>query len=328
VRVLVTGGAGYIGSVVVEALLAAGADRVVVLDDLSTGHEASVMAPASFARGDIADQSLVEKLCRSERIDAVVHMAASSQVAQSVADPARYYDNNVTKGLRLLEALRSAAVARIVFSSTAAVYGEAPEVPIDELVLAAPNNPYGDTKLAFERALSWYDPAYGMKFVSLRYFNAAGATARNGEQHVPETHLIPLVLDVARGTRASVQIYGEDYPTPDGTCIRDYVHVSDLARAHVMAIDHLAQRAQSEVYNLGSGGGYSVQQVIDTARAVTGCPIRTVSAARRAGDAAVLVASSARIRQNLGWTPERQDLTAIVGDAWRWLQRYPAGYPG
>ena len=325
-RILVTGGAGYIGSVVVEELLAAGADRVVVVDDLSTGHEGAVVSPATLTCGDIADQPLVEKLCRGERIDAVVHMAASSLVAQSVADPARYYDDNVTKGLRLLEALRAADVERIVFSSTAAVYDGTGGGPIDEIAPTVPGNPYGDTKLAFERALSWYDPAYGMKSISLRYFNAAGATLRNGEQHVPETHLIPLVLDAARGERPSVQIYGDDYPTADGTCIRDYVHVSDVARAHVIAIDHLVRRAESGVYNVGSGGGYSVRQVIDTARAVTGRPIHAIAGARRTGDSAVLVASCARIRQMLGWTPTRQDLTTIIGDAWRWIQRYPAGY--
>jgi UDP-glucose 4-epimerase len=326
VRVLVTGGAGYIGSVVVEELLTAGADRVVVVDDLSTGHEGAVVSPATLTRGDIADQPLVEKLCRGERIDAVVHMAASSLVAQSVADPARYYDDNVTKGLRLLEALRSAGVERIVFSSTAAVYEGSRGGAIDELAPTVPGNPYGDTKLAFERALSWYDPAYGMKSISLRYFNAAGATLRNGVRHVPETHLIPLVLDAARGARPAVQIYGDDYPTADGTCIRDYVHVSDVARAHVIAIDHLVRRAESGVYNVGSGGGYSVRQVIDTARAVTGRPIQAIAGARRAGDAAVLVASCARIRQMLGWAPTRQDLTTIIGDAWHWIQRYPAGY--
>jgi UDP-glucose 4-epimerase len=326
VRVLVTGGAGYIGSVVVEELLSAGADRVVVLDDLSKGHEKAVVAPASLERGDIGDQALVERLCRAERLDSVIHMAASSVVPESLSDPARYYRDNVAKGLRLLEALRSAGVTRLVFSSTAAVYGDPPANPIDETMPTVPLNPYGETKHAFERTLGWYDRAYGSKFVALRYFNAAGATDRNGEEHVPESHLIPLVLDAARGARPSVHIYGEDYATPDGTCVRDYVHVSDLARAHVMAIDYLARSSQSEIFNLGSGGGYSVRQVIDTARAVTSRSIKVLVGARRVGDPAILVASAARIQGMLGWTPRRQNIATIVGDAWRWLERHPSGY--
>jgi UDP-glucose 4-epimerase len=325
-RVLVTGGAGYIGSVVVEELLAAGAERVVVLDDLSKGHAGAVLAPATLVRGNIGDAARVRDLCASERIDAVVHMAASSLVGESVTDPAKYYENNVVKALRLYEALRAAGVRRFVFSSTAATYGEPERSPIDETLPNLPTNPYGESKLAFERALGWYARAYGMAYVSLRYFNAAGATARNGEQHDPETHLIPIVLDVARGKRASVQIYGDDYPTPDGTCVRDYIHVSDLARAHVLSLQHLEQGGASSIFNLGCGGGYSVKQVIEAARKVTGKAIETVVAPRRPGDPAVLVASSERARPALGWSPQKQEVEAIVADAWAWLQAHPDGY--
>jgi len=325
-RALVTGGAGYIGSVVVEELLAEGADAVIVLDDLSKGHASAVVAPAELVRGAIADRELVTKLCRDHAIDVVVHMAASSLVGESVQQPARYYANNVTAGLALLDAAHAAGVDRFVFSSTAAVYGEPERTPITENFAVQPTNPYGDTKLAFERALGWYQRAYGMRFASLRYFNAAGATAKNGEQHAPETHLIPLVLDVARGGSPHVAIFGDDYPTPDGTCVRDYIHVSDLARAHVLAIGGMAARP-ARIYNLGCGGGFSVRQVIDVAREVTGHAIPVQIAPRRAGDPAVLVADSARIQHELDWHPARQDLRAIVGDAWQWLLAHPQGYP-
>lgn len=325
-RVLVTGGAGYVGSVVVEALLAAGAERVVVLDDLSKGHAGAVTAPAVLERGDVADAALVEQLCKRERIDAAIHMAASSLVGESAADPAKYYRNNVGKGLQLLDGLRAAGVERLVLSSTAAVYGEPERVPIDETLPRVPTNPYGETKLALENALRWYDLAYGFRSIALRYFNAAGATERNGEQHDPETHLIPVVLDAARGKRPNVQIFGTDYPTADGTCVRDYIHVSDLARAHVLALQHLEKGGASNAFNLGCGGGFSVLQVIEAARRVTGRPVATVTSARRAGDPAVLVASSERIRAELGWRPEKESLDAIVGDAWAWLSRNPNGY--
>ena len=325
-RVLVTGGAGYVGSVVVEELLRAGASRVVVLDDLSKGHAEAVVSPATLMRGDFADQALVEKVCRDEKIDAAVHMAAASLVGESVTNPAKYFHANISKGLLLLDALRAADVKRFVFSSTAAVFGEPERTPIDETVPTAPTNPYGESKLAFEKALKWYGRAYDFRSVCLRYFNAAGATEHNGEQHEPETHLIPLVLDVARGKRASVQIYGDDYPTVDGTCVRDYIHVQDLARAHVLALRHLAAGGESDIFNLGCGGGFSVRQVIETARAVTGHAIPAVQVPRRAGDPAVLVASSKRIEAALGWKPEKQSLEAIIGDAWRWLSSHPHGY--
>jgi UDP-glucose 4-epimerase len=323
-RALVTGGAGYVGSVVVEELLAAGAERVVVLDDLSKGHAPAVVAPATLVRGDIGDAALVVALCREHAIDVCVHLAARSLVGESVEKPAMYYDANVVRGLALLDALIAAGVHRVVFSSTAAVYGEPASSPITEDFATAPTNPYGDSKLAFERALAWYDRAYGVRYASLRYFNAAGATPHNGEQHDPETHLIPSVLEVARGRRAAAFVFGTDYPTPDGTCVRDYIHVSDLARAHAMAIPALDRG--SRIYNLGCGGGYSVAEVIAMAREVTGHPIPVVESPRRAGDPAVLVASSERIRGELGWRPDKQDLRAILADAWAWLRAHPDGY--
>jgi UDP-glucose 4-epimerase len=324
-RALVTGGAGYVGSVVVEELVSQGADTVVVLDDLSAGHAAAVAAPAKLVVGGIDDVGLVARTCRDEKIDVVVHMAASSLVGQSVIDPARYYHDNVTKSLSLIDAIRASGVTRFVLSSTAAVYGEPQATPITEDFATAPTNPYGETKLALERALGWYGRAYDLKHASLRYFNAAGATKRNGERHDPETHLIPIVLDVALGRRPHVPVFGDTYPTEDGTCVRDYVHVADLARAHVLAIRAL-DRHPASAYNLGSGGGYSVKQVIAAAREVTGRAIPIEMVERRAGDPAVLVASSARIAGELGWRAERQDLRTILGDAWSWLQAHPDGY--
>ncbi len=324
-RALVTGGAGYVGSVVVEELLAAGAERVLVLDDLSKGHAGAVVAPAELVRGDIGDAELVQGVCRAERIEVVVHMAARSLVSESVAAPAIYYDVNVQRGLRLLDAMLAAGVRRLVFSSTAAVYGEPESSPITEEFPTAPLNPYGESKLAFERALGWYQAAYGLRWASLRYFNAAGATTANGEQHEPESHLVPNVLAVARGAAPAVQVFGDDYPTPDGTCIRDYIHISDLARAHVLAIPAL-DRLGGAIFNLGCGGGRSVAQVIETARAVTGHPIPIEIAARRPGDPPVLVASSERIRRELGWEPRFPDLGDIISSAWAWLAAHPNGY--
>ncbi|MGH7438560.1 MAG: UDP-glucose 4-epimerase GalE [Polyangiaceae bacterium] len=326
-RVLITGGAGYIGSVVVEELIASGAERVVVLDDLSKGHAGAVVAPAHLVRGDIADGPLVERLCKEEGLTSVVHLAASSLVGESVTNPAKYYRDNVVKGLALLDAVVAAGVRRFVFSSTAAVYGEPAGSPITEDFPSAPTNTYGETKLAFEKALSWYARAHGIAYASLRYFNAAGATAHNGEQHVPETHLIPLVLAAAYGARPDITVFGEDYPTKDGTCVRDYIHVSDLARAHVLAIDALGPVTPGgTICNLGCGGGFSVAEVIDVARRVTGKTIVVKKGARRDGDPAVLVASSKRAREVLSWEPRRQDLSTIVGDAWRWYLEHPNGY--
>jgi UDP-glucose 4-epimerase len=324
-RVLVTGGAGYVGSVVVEELIAAGAETVVVLDDLSKGHVGAVPSPARLVQGDIADTDLVIRTCRDAGIDAAVHMAASSLVGQSMTDPSLYYRNNVTKGLAFLDALVTAGVGRLVFSSSAAVYGEPSASPITEDLDLVPTSTYGQTKLVFEQALRWYGHAPGVRYACLRYFNAAGATAANGEQHDPETHLIPIVLQVAAGKRPHVPVFGDTYATSDGTCVRDYVHVSDLARAHVLAIDGLA-RYRSRAYNLGSGGGYSVRQVIDAASEVTGRCIPSEIVACRAGDPAVLVASSDRIGDELAWRPEKQDLRVILADAWAWLLAHPLGY--
>ncbi len=316
-----TGGAGYIGSVVTEELLRGG-DEVVVYDSLYKGHREAVVEGATFVKGDLLDTALLRETLAHHKVEAVVHMAADSLVGESVKVPAKYYRNNVTGGLSLLDAMRDAGVPYLVFSSTAAVYGEPAKQPIEETDPTQPTNPYGETKLAFERALRWYDGAHGMKYVSLRYFNAAGATDRCGERHSPETHLIPLVLQAAAGQNPEVTVFGEDYPTPDGTCVRDYIHVVDLAQAHVLALHALAKGHPSSIYNLGCGGeGYSVKQVIDCARRVTGRDIPVRKGPRRAGDPAVLIASSARIIRELGWRPKQQKLEAIVESAWRWMQR-------
>ena len=319
-RVLVSGGAGYVGSVVIEELLAAGHD-VVAYDSLRKGYRDAVLPPARLIEGDILDGARLTETLHTERADAVVHMAADSLVGESMTDPARYYRTNVTGGLALLDAMRAAGVRSLVFSSTAAVYGAPDKQPIEESDPTHPTNPYGETKLAFERALRWYGEAYGIRAVSLRYFNAAGATARNGERHVPETHLLPLVLDAVAGTRGPVTIFGEDYPTPDGTCVRDYVHVADLARAHVLALDALATGQPASVYNLGCGGaGATVREVIDAARRITGRDVPVESGPRREGDPPVLVAACDRIRRELGWAPARTRLDDIVESAWRWMQ--------
>lgn len=323
-RVLVTGGAGYIGSVVVEELIRDGHD-VVVYDNLSKGHHDAVDPAAELVVADLRDAARLRDAFRTHKIEAVVHMAADSLVGESVQRPDKYYDNNLTAGLALLSAMTSCDVGRLVFSSTAAVYGEPARQPIVEDDPTCPSNPYGETKLAFERALRWYERAFGLHAVSLRYFNAAGASERCGEDHEPETHLIPLVLQVAAGRRPAVTLFGEDYPTPDGTCIRDYVHVIDLARAHVLALG--VTRERSAIYNLGCGGaGYSVRQVITAAREITGRPIAVRPEARRAGDPAVLIADSQKIRRELGWQPTRARLGAIIESAWQWMLRHPAGY--
>ncbi|HYP53041.1 MAG TPA: UDP-glucose 4-epimerase GalE, partial [Pyrinomonadaceae bacterium] len=283
-RILVTGGAGYIGSVVTEELLAAG-HEVVVYDDLSKGHRAAVHPEARFVRGDLVEGELLRRTFTEQRTEAVVHMAAASLVGESVADPAKYYRNNVLAGLSLLDAMRGCDVRRIVFSSTAAVYGEPEKQPIEEADPTAPTNPYGETKLAFEHALRWYEGAYSLRYASLRYFNAAGASRRFGEQHEPESHIIPIVLQAATGKRAHVEIFGDDYPTRDGPSVRDYIHVIDHARAHVLALNILDER--SAFYNLGCGGdGYTVKEVIDVSREVTGRDIRVRVGPRRPGDPA------------------------------------------
>ncbi|HEV2911751.1 MAG TPA: UDP-glucose 4-epimerase GalE [Pyrinomonadaceae bacterium] len=323
-RILVTGGAGYIGSVVTEELLRDG-HSVVVYDNLSKGHRAALAPGAEFVRADLMERERLASLLEEGRIEAVIHLAASSLVGESVTEPAKYYQNNLVAGLLLLDAMREAGVRRIVFSSTAATYGEPARQPIEESDPTNPTNPYGETKLAFERALRWYENAYGIRYASLRYFNAAGASVRCGEAHDPETHLIPIILQAAAGKREYVEIYGEDYETPDGTCVRDYIHVIDLARAHILALGILGER--SAIYNLGCGGdGYSVREVIEAARAVTGREISVRVGPRRAGDPARLVASSLKIKRELGWMPERQDLSTIITDAWAWMQAHPRGY--
>jgi UDP-glucose 4-epimerase len=323
-RVLVTGGAGYIGSVVAEELLKDGHD-VFVYDSLYKGHRASVAPEATFVRADLMDGEQLRRTLSDGRVEAVIHMAADSLVGESVLEPAKYYRNNVVAGLVLLDAMRDEGVRRIVFSSTAAVYGEPEKQPVEESDPTKPTNPYGESKLTFERALRWYENAYGIHYASLRYFNAAGASGRCGEAHDPETHLIPAVLQAATGKRAEVEIFGEDYPTRDGTCVRDYIHVVDLARAHILALGILDER--SAIYNLGCGGeGYSVREVINVAHEVTGRDIPVQVSPRRAGDPAVLIASPLRIKRELGWTPLKQDLKTIIQSAWNWMQQRPDGY--
>jgi UDP-glucose 4-epimerase len=320
-RVLVTGGAGYIGSVVTEALLTAG-HAVVVYDNLSKGHRDAVPEGVAFVHADLLDAAALRDTFATLGVEAVVHMAADSLVGESVTSPGKYYRNNVQGGLALLEAMSEAGVQPLVFSSSAAVYGEPAKQPIEETDATAPTNPYGETKLALERALHWYEGAHGVRGVSLRYFNAAGATERCGERHDPETHLIPLVLQAAAGHRPRVTIFGDDYPTHDGTCVRDYIHVVDLAAAHVLALHHLADGGASAVYNLGCGvPGYTVLDVIDVARRVTKEDIAVTVGPRRPGDPAVLVATSARITRDLGWHPRHQDLEEIVTSAWSWMRR-------
>jgi len=334
-HVLVTGGAGYVGSVSVEALLAAG-QRVTVLDDLSTGHRAAVVAGARLVEGSYGDRPLVDALLAGSPVDAVLHCGARSLVGESVADPALYYRRNVIGGVTFLEALREAGVRRLVFSSTAAVYGDPATVPIPESAPLAPVNPYGETKRTFEGALRWYAAAYGLRSVSLRYFNVAGASARNGEVHEPETHLVPNVLIAVEGG-PPVTVFGGDYPTPDGTCIRDYIHVADLAAAHLLALEATApgdprtgrpdgEGAAALALNLGNGAGFSVREVLAAAEAATGRAVPHRAGARRAGDPPVLVADARRAGQILGWTPVHRDLREIVASAWAWRKAHPAGY--
>ncbi len=318
-RVLVTGGAGYIGSVLTEALVARG-DDVVVYDDLSKGHRDAVAPRAHFVQGDLLEHARLDVALAG--VDAVIHMAAASLVGESMVDPARYYRQNVVAGLALLDAMRARRIPRIVFSSTAAVYGAATDRPLEEDDPTAPTSPYGATKLAFEEAMRWYDQAYGLRYVSLRYFNAAGASARNGERHHPETHLVPLVLAVAAGELPEVVVNGEDWPTRDGTCVRDYIHVLDLTEAHLRALDALCGGAPSRVYNLGCGGqGYTVREVVTVAEKVTGRRLPVRVGPRRPGDPAVLLASSERIQRELGWAPTHQDLETIVESAWKWMRQ-------
>lgn len=323
-KIFVVGGAGYIGSHMVHALRSADCE-VVVLDDLSSGHRDAVRG-AELVVGSLAERELLDRLLGAHRFDAVMHFASFIQVGESVREPARYYRNNLINTLNLLDAMLAHRVHRFVFSSTAAIFGEPQRTPIDEGHPPAPINPYGQSKLMVERILADYDQAYGLHSVCLRYFNAAGAAAAAGlgERHDPETHLIPLVLQAAAGKRGAISVFGSDYDTPDGTCIRDYIHVMDLCDAHLLALQHLVSGKGSARYNLGNGLGYSVQQVIDTARQVTGRDIVVRHEARRAGDAARLVADSAQARRELGWQPQRAALARIIADAWAWEQRRPS----
>lgn len=322
-KLLVTGGAGYVGSVVAAQLLEAG-HELVVLDNLAKGYARAVPAGARFVRADLLDRERLGPIV-AEGFDGVLHFAALIVAPESVAEPERYFRNNVCGTLNLLDAMRAAGVPRLVFSSTAAVYGEPPEVPIPETAPLQPINPYGWSKLAVDQLIAAAARAHGLAAVSLRYFNVAGASGPLGEAHEPETHLIPIVLQTALGRRAAVPIYGTDYPTPDGTAIRDYVHVEDLARAHLLALA-AAEPGAHRVYNLGNGAGFSVRQVVETARRVTGRPIPVAESPRRPGDPPVLVASSEKIRSELGWVPRKPDLATIVADAWAWLQAHPDGY--
>ena len=325
--VLVTGGAGYIGSVVVDQLLAR-ACRVVVLDDLSTGHRAAVADGAELVAASIGDRAVVEALLARQPVDAVVHLAASALVAESVAHPEKYEANNVAAARVLLDATIAAGVRRFVFSSSCAVYGHPARTPIDEDTPQAPVSPYGETKRVFEQVLTQYATRHGLGSVSLRYFNAAGATERRGEDHAPETHLIPNVLAVALGDgggrRPGVEVYGTDYPTADGTAVRDYIHVEDIADAHVRALD--VPLAGAVALNLGSGVGHSVRQVVEAARRVTGHPIPHADRPRRPGDPPALVASAQRAAALLGWRPRRSGLEEILASAWRWHRAHPRGY--
>jgi UDP-glucose 4-epimerase len=324
VRVLVTGAAGYVGSVSVEALLAAG-HEVVAVDDLSSGHRDALPSAVAAVNGNIGDAGLLVGLLERQRTEAVLHCAARSLVGESMADPAGYYRDNVVAGQTLLDAMRATGVRRLVFSSSAAVYGAPATTPVTEDAPLMPISPYGETKRVFEGMLRWYGRAYGLRSVSLRYFNAAGATASNGEDHQPETHLIPNLMAAALGRR-EVTLFGDDYPTPDGTPVRDYIHVADLADAHLLALDATAEGEGGEAYNLGSGRGFSVREVLAAAESVVGRPIPHGVGPRRPGDPPVLVASAERAQQRLGWRPRRGSLEEMVGSAWAWAQRHPDGY--
>lgn len=322
--ILVTGGAGYIGSVMVDLLLEQG-EQVVVLDDLSRGHREALNENVAFFQGETGNRNLVEQICREHKIEACIHFAALTYVGESVTEPKLYFEKNVAHGIALLEVLVSRGVRKFVFSSTAATYGEPVRVPIDEGHPQQPTNPYGWTKLFMEKILQSYDTAYGLKYVALRYFNAAGATSRRGEHHEPEAHLIPNVLSAALGKTPHVSVFGNDYPTPDGTAIRDYIHITDLCGAHLLALKHLRGGKDSERINLGNGEGYSVLEVIEAARRVTNTNIDIKFEDRRAGDPSRLVADATRARSVLGWNPKLK-LDAIISSAWDWHKSHPGGY--
>jgi UDP-glucose 4-epimerase len=331
-RVLVTGGAGYIGSVVADELLRAG-HQVVVFDNLSRGHRQAVPKNAELVVGNLSDRACLDQLLRSRAMDAVMHFAALIEAGESMKAPEEFFRNNTANALTLLEAMLAARVKRFVFSSTAALYGNPERIPIEEDDPLRPANAYGESKLLVERMLAWFHQIHGLRYASLRYFNAAGASRPDkGEAHQPETHLIPRILQVALGRAEHVNIFGTDYPTPDGTCVRDYIHVSDLARAHLLALEALELESAVEnpsplIYNLGNGQGFSVREVVEVARKVTGHPLPVVESPRRAGDPAVLIASSEKIRRDLGWQPRFPELKSIVESAWQWHRTHPDGYP-
>ena len=320
-KIFVTGGAGYIGSICVEELLNAH-HEVVVYDNLSEGHRQAIDTRAGFIEGDLADRPLLFKTLEQIRPAAVMHFAANALVPESMTNPGKYFRNNVGNGINLLEACVQGGVGKFVFSSTCAIFGMPKRVPITEDLPKEPINPYGESKLMFEKILEWYGRQHGLQHVCLRYFNAAGATRSFGEHHWQETHLIPNVLKVALGQKSHVDIFGTDYPTPDGTCVRDYIHIVDLALAHMLAL----KCDQSDVFNLGSGDGYSVREVVEAARQVTGHKIPTVEGPRRAGDPPKLVADSTKIRKVLGWTPQFDSMEAIIDSAWSWHRLHPDGY--
>lgn len=325
--ILVLGGAGYIGSHTALELVKAG-NEVVIADNLVTGYRKAIPEGAKFYEGDLRDSDFLNKLFQQEKIDAVIHFAAYSLVGESVTNPLKYYDNNLCGTKVLLEAMVKNNVDKIVFSSTAATYGEPENIPILETDRTCPTNPYGETKLAMEKMFKWTAEAHGLRYVSLRYFNACGADESStiGEAHNPESHLIPLILQVPNGKRETISIYGTDYDTPDGTCIRDYIHVTDLAQAHILAVQYLNNGGESDIFNLGNGVGYSVREVIETARKVTGHPIPATETSRRAGDPARLVASSEKAKSVLGWKPVHDSLEEIIASAWNWHKNHPNGY--
>ncbi len=322
-NIFVVGGAGYIGSVCSELLLNEG-HAVTIFDNLTEGHRAAVEPRAKFVEGDLQDRQTIEKALAQAKPDAVMHFAANALVGESMQNPSKYFRNNVANGINLLDAMVATGIKCLVFSSTCAIFGPPDRLPIDETLTPRPINPYGESKLAFEKILRWYDEIHGLRFVSLRYFNAAGASEKFGEHHRIETHLIPNVLKVALGEKSNVDIYGTDYDTPDGTCIRDYIHIIDLARAHILALGS----SKSEFYNLGTGGGASVREVINAAAKVTGRKIDIVEKPRRPGDPPRLIASSEKINRELGWKPQFQSLEAIIESAWKWHQKFPRGYEG
>lgn len=323
--VLVTGGAGYIGSVTVDYLLSHG-ENVVVLDNLSRGHREAFAADVPFFKGNVGDRDLIARIAKENDIESCIHFAAFAYVGESTAEPRKYFENNVEQGIAFFGSLLQAGIRNLVFSSSCAIYGEPQSLPITETAQQWPTNPYGWSKLILERALQAYDEAYGLRFVALRYFNAAGATDTLGEHHEPETHLIANVLRAASGKRPELSVFGHTYPTPDGTAIRDYVHVRDLADAHERALDYLRRKNTSQFLNLGSGHGYSVLEVIETARRITGKPIPFVLKLPRPGDVARLVADASQAQRVLGWEPRRSDLTTVVQSAWDWYLCHPDGY--